>query len=48
MPDFEDNYYDWCDYFFQNIDIGPAQDDVVAMMYENYKEETGNIVESME
>jgi hypothetical protein len=34
-------HFDWYEWFYNNADFGPAHDDVVLIMAEQYTAETG-------
>jgi len=42
------NDYKWLEYFFAYADFGPAHEDVVEMIYEDYKKRGGDPVDYME
>ena len=39
--DGDKRWLDWLEYFYENSDFGPADDDVRYIMWENFKQERG-------
>lgn len=37
----QENWYRWLEFFYDSADFGPAHEDVVQMIYEDFVEETG-------
>ena len=45
--DKDEKWKKWLEYFYIEADFGPADDEVRMMMYEDFKEETGIVIEGL-
>ena len=48
MTPVRDDWLTWLEWFFDNADFGPAHDDVMVLIYNDFKNKTGITVPEME